>query len=84
MDIKDLDFDKLAEYMYHTFNTESGKKILVYFDNVASQSVLSGSPMMDAQTSVNPAEFVFMREGNNQVIRYIKQLINHYKENRNG
>ena len=74
----------IAEYYYHTFETPHGKKALEHLEGLVDISVLASNPMIDIQADVNPSDFVFMREGHNQVVRYIKTMIKYYKENRNG
>ena len=37
------------------------------------------NPMMDVQATIQPSDFMFMREGQNQVIRYIKAMMMLYK-----
>ena len=76
------DFKNLAEQFYIVFNSKAGKKVLEHFKEMTDCSVLTPNHMCDGQGEVTPSDFVFIREGQNQVIRYIERLKTYYKENR--
>lgn len=76
------DFLNVSEYYFHAFSDGPGAKVL---DNL--QSTLEGSNLMptgacDFHCEVTPEQLMFMREGQQQVLRYIKALMKYYKENR--
>ena len=72
----------VAELYFLTFGTDTGQKVLEHFDNVAKQSSLQSNDFMDAQVNLEAGDFMFMREGQDQVIRFIHRMINFYKENK--
>jgi hypothetical protein len=74
----------LSENYYHTFKEGPGKKVIDDLNNIIELSCLSPNGAMDFQAEISPEQLMFMREGQNQVIRYIKQMIKYFKENRNG
>jgi len=73
---------KQAEFYHLTFNTDTGREVMKHMESMTSVSHLSGNDLMDVSVNVSPAEFVFLREGQCQVIRYIKTMIKFYEENR--
>ncbi len=67
--------------LYHiTFDTPAGQKVLEHLTKMTCGSSLTGNDMMDANASVSAAEFMCIREGHNQVIRFINKLITFYKD----
>ena len=75
------DLLNISGIYHHAFGTDHGKVVLKHLKDMTALSNLSTNNMMQADVNVNPSEFMFMREGQNQVIRYIETLINYYKEN---
>lgn len=70
----------LSEFYNLTFSTPTGLKVLEHLTDMTCGSSLNSNDMMDANASVQAAEFVFIREGQNNVLRYIKRMIAFYKE----
>ena len=67
--------------LYHTaFNTPAGQKVLEHITNMTCGSSLNGNDMMDANASVSASEFMFIREGQDTVVRFINKMIGFYKE----
>jgi hypothetical protein len=66
----------------HAFDSDTGRAVIKDLKAMTEISVLSGNNMMTASVNVSPAEFVFIREGQNQVVKYIEQLIKFYGENK--
>jgi len=75
---------KRASFYYNLFTSPHGKRVLEDLEKECSCSHLTGNSMMDFNADVAPSEFMFLREGQNLVLRYIKRLIEFYsnKENR--
>ena len=73
---------KHAELFYMTFGTEPGMKVLEHLKKLSNQSSLQGNDFGDANVSVSASEFMFIREGQDQVIRYLDRMVQYYKENR--
>jgi hypothetical protein len=74
---------EVAELYYFTFNNHTtGEKVLEHLTNMSNGSSLNGNDMMDANASVGPSDFMFIREGQDQVIRFINRMINFYKESK--
>lgn len=71
-----------AEHYSLTFNTDTGKEVMKDIKYMTSLSSLSGNDMMDVSVNVNPSDLMFIREGQNQVIRYIEMMIKFYKDNK--
>jgi len=74
----------LSEYYYHAFGDGPGAKVLQDLTQLTELSCLSPNGAMDFQAEISPEQLMFIREGQNQVIRHIKQMIKYYKENKNG
>lgn len=77
--------DKLklaAEYYHLTFGTDTGKVVLSHLKEMTAGSTLSGNDMIDVSVNINPSDLVFMREGQNQVVRYITKMIKFYGDNK--
>lgn len=75
---------KLSEYYYQTFLTTAGDKVLKDLSTITRQSNLSPNKALDFQAEVTPEILMAIREGQNQLVRYIEQMMNYYRENRNG
>lgn len=73
---------EVAELYEYTFNTESGMKVLEHLNNMTSLSSLQANDMMDAQVEVAPSDFMFIREGQDQVVRFIVRMMQFYRENK--
>lgn len=71
-----------AEHYSLTFKTDIGKVVMDDLKSMTALSSLSGNDMMDVNVNVNPSDLMFIREGQNQVIRYIEMLIKFYGENK--
>lgn len=76
------EFTNIAEQYFRTFGTPYGIKVLEHLTTMLDASCLSSNEMMTSDVNVNPSDFVFIREGQNQVIRYLKMMINFYKDNK--
>lgn len=72
---------EVAQLYHMVFTSEQGFKVLQHIDNMTKGSSLSGNDMMDANVNVSPSEFMFMREGQDQVVRHIARMIKYYQEN---
>ena len=70
-----------AEY-FHTFSSDAGKEVLNKLETMTDISVLSPNTMLEAGVNINPAEFCFLREGQNSVVRHIKMMIKFHMENK--
>lgn len=58
--------------------SEGGKRILEHLDRMTTrESTLCANSMLSdiGNTSLNPSDMAFIREGQNSVVRYIKYLI---------
>ena len=64
------------------FNTDTGKAVIKDLKSMTALSHLTGNDMMDVNVNVNPSDLMFLREGQNQVTRYIEMMIKFYKENK--
>lgn len=74
----------ISEYYYHTFKEKSGDNVLDDLEKLCYSPGLIPNNAMDFQSEITPEQLLFMREGQNQIIRYIKNMILYYKENMNG
>ena len=74
----------LSEHYYHAFGDGPGAKVLADLEKLLSASCLSPTGAMDFQSEIAPEQLMFIREGQNQIVRHIKKMMNYYKENRNG
>lgn len=71
-----------SQYYHLAFKTKSGKKVLELLDDMTTvQSSLCVNELMDADGTVTPEGAMYIREGQDQVIRYIKRMIKFYEEN---
>ena len=69
--------------LYHiTFGTPTGMKVLEHLTNMTCGSSLNGNDLMDANASVSAAEFMFIREGQDTVVRFINKMMKFYKESK--
>lgn len=73
---------EVGELYHTTFESPVGIKVKEHLTKMTSGSSLNGNDMMDANASVSAAEFMFMREGQNQVVRFIDRIIKFYTENK--
>ena len=73
------DHKELSKVFDRVFNSHDGQAILKHLEIIHGQSCLMTNPMMDVQATIQPSDFMFMREGQNQVIRYIKAMMMLYK-----
>lgn len=76
------DLRKKAELYHLTFNTDTGKEVIKHLETMTSLSHLAGNDLMDVSVNVSPSEFIFMREGQGQMLRYIKMMLKFFKENK--
>jgi hypothetical protein len=74
----------LSEYYFHAFGDGPGAKVLEDLEKLLTESCLTPTGAMDFQAEISPEQLMFMREGQNQVVRHIKKMIQYYKEHRNG
>jgi len=69
-----------AKYFYTVFTSPEGKQILNFLkDQTSDLSCLSHNTLLSGNISLNPAEFVFLREGQNSIIRYIEMMIKNFE-----
>ena len=73
---------RVGELYHTTFSTPAGMKVMEHLTNMTCGSSLTGNDMMDSNAQVKASEFVFIREGQDTVIRFINKLIKFYKENK--
>lgn len=71
---------KLAGTIHRLFNTSDGKVVLDLLKTETNRSSLSGNMFMDGDANVNPSDFMFMREGQNSVVRFIENTMKYYGE----
>lgn len=72
---------KLASVYDSAFRSEHGSLVLEHLEASCDRSVLSPTVFMtDLNAQVTPENFAFIREGQNQVIRYIKKMINIWQD----
>jgi len=71
---------KMAGTFHRLFNSTDGQTVLALLKNETNQSCLSGNILMDGDSNVNPAEFMFIREGQNSVVRFIDKMLKYYGE----
>ena len=73
---------EVGELYKLTFDTPAGKKVLEHLTNMTKGSALNGNDMLDINASVAASEFMFIREGQDTVIRFINKMITFFKENK--
>ena len=73
---------KISGQFHVVFNTVEGKAVLAQLEALTAISNLSSNAMFDVQAELNPADCSFVREGQNQVIRYINRMLKYYSENK--
>lgn len=71
---------KLAGTIHRLFNSPDGEVVMKLLKTETDKSSLSGNLFMDGEANVNPADFMFIREGQNSVVRFIENTIKYYKE----
>lgn len=77
------EFLQMAEAFYNCFQQPFGHMILDHLDKMTKeQSFLVPNGMMDCQATITPSDFVFIREGQGQVVRYIVNMLKFYEENK--
>ena len=65
-----------------TFETETGKQVLALLDTMTKAlSSIAPNEMMDVQSNLTVGQTQLIREGQDQVVRYIKNMVRFYKEN---
>jgi len=74
---------KLSEQYHGVFNSPHGEKVLEDLKQQCEGSCLSGNGMFDINVSLNPNDFMMLREGQNSVIRYIERMITFCKNKEN-
>lgn len=74
----------ISEYYYHTFKDKPGINVLEDLEKLCSVPGLNPNNAMDFQAEIKPEQLLFMREGQNQIVRYIKNMILYYEEGNNG
>lgn len=70
---------KLAGTMHRLFKSADGKVILDLLKGEVDRSTLSSNMFMDGEANVNPSEFIFLREGQNSVVRFIENTMKYYE-----
>lgn len=78
------DFLNVTEYYYAAFGFGPGAKALDHLQSTLEGSNLTPNGVCDFQCEITPEQLMFMREGQQQVLRHIKNMMKYFKENRNG
>lgn len=78
------EFLETAEYYYHTFLEGPGAKTMAHLKKSIEGSLLNPSTVCDFQAEITPEQLMFIREGQQQVLRHIKNMMTYYKDNRNS
>jgi len=79
-EVRDRNLELRAQ-AYATFNTPQGKEFLEYLETFTrDRSSLYQNHMFDGNVNLRSSDVAFIREGQNQVIRHIKQLIGLHTE----
>lgn len=78
------EFLNVAEHYYYAFGDGPGAKVLAHLQSTLEGSNLNPNGACDFQAEITPEQLMFIREGQNQVLRHIKNMMMYYKENRNG
>jgi hypothetical protein len=73
---------KATEAYFYTFSSETGAKVLADLERVLDGSLLTPTAVCDFQAEITPEQLMFMREGQQQVLRYIKTMMKYYKDNK--
>jgi len=74
---------KANSELYHiVLENEAGKKLIEKLEEMTrNQSSMNPNEMMDINAQIEPRDMMCMREGQDQVIRYVKNMVKFYKEN---
>ena len=73
---------KTTEAYFYTFSYDNGVKVLANLETVLNGSLLTPTAACDFQAEITPEQLMFMREGQQQVLRYIKTMMKYYKDNK--
>ena len=73
---------KVAANFHLVFTSDQGQEVMAHLMAMASESVLSPNALFDCKAELNPSDCTFIREGQNQVVRYIQRLMKFYAENK--
>lgn len=73
---------KMAGTFHRLFKSTDGATVLALLKSETDRSALSGNILMDGDSNVNPAEFMFIREGQNSVVRFIDKMLKYYEGNK--
>jgi hypothetical protein len=76
-----IETKRRIESFYLTFTSDTGKGVLEYLKRYTLEYPnLSLNSLYDGDLVLTPQEFMFVREGQNQVIRYIENVIKKHHE----
>lgn len=71
----------IKEAMWVTFNTDRGKEVL---EHLRSETIefptFQENNISDRTVELDPNTFMLLREGNNQVVRYIERKMKEYEQ----
>lgn len=73
---------KATEAYFYAFKSETGMKVLDDLERILNGSLLVVTAACDFQAEINPGQLMMIREGQNQVLRYIKAMIKYYEDNK--
>ena len=73
---------RVAANFHIVFTSDQGREVMAHLMAMASESVLSPNALFDCKAELNPSDCTFIREGQNQVVRYIDRLMKFYAENK--
>lgn len=62
--------EKLQDNFFNCFSTDAGKKVMQHFEDT-----FLNKPVAISELGINGIPLTYMREGENNLIRYIKRLI---------
>ena len=71
---------RLAEEIYHAFNSPTGKKVLEFLEEQTINKSTLDTNFLIVGNNFKADQYMFIREGQNQVTRFIKEKVKEYKE----
>lgn len=78
------DFLNVSELYFYAFGDGPGAKVLAHLQSTLEGSNLNANSVCDFQAEITPEQLMFLREGQNQVLRHIKAMMEYYRTNRNS
>lgn len=73
---------KIASLYHLVFTSDQGGEVLRHMVSCLGNSHLSSNVMMDMDVSLNPTDFMFIREGQDSVVRHITRMMKYWEENK--